>query len=524
MVQALIKLSQGATEGDDGEALMGDLSDDVVVENSENSGIGSWEIQILETPYGSATAKGILAQANSSTPLGSFAPDALGGCYRIQLRCWPQTNRAGKVDTDIRCFGSLGENGLCAPPAQIWPEPLPDPRTGRAGAKPNECNFAGQDDGWAGDGEDGLLRHAIRLIRLASFTHLFGSGSHGPLVASSGTTVLTRDTYYSAITLTGTAKIQTNNFKLRCSGKTSMKGAGVEITTGANNGTNAAGATAGAAGALQPIGSLLGIANPGGAGAAGNSSTGTQAAAAALSTLTAAMGGVPGASATGASNTGTHGASPAKVTITIQLDMPQTWVTGFWTAYLASDTLKLPAGGGGGRGGGSGQTSGTAGTTSGGGGGGGCGGGMLDFATFELETDGTTPANAINAKSGNGGNGGNATTNGGSNAVGGGGGAAGGGGGTTRVLVGKRTGAPVTDLVAANGGQGGNGGNGAGTPTGALGGDAGGNGEGGEVLTSNLATGITSYLARSASTGVVAAANGVTGATATPAASHGITF
>jgi hypothetical protein len=352
-------------------------------------------------------------------------------------------------------------------------------------------------------------------------TDLFGSGSDTPIVASSGTTVLTRDTYPSAITLTGTAKIQTNNFRLRCSGKTSLKGAGVEITTGANNGGNAAGASAGAGGVLQPLGSLLGIGNPGGAGANGNSSTGSQGAPGALTTIAAALGGSPGLNGTGASNTGTHGASNPAVTVTRQLAMPQDWANGQWTAYFGT-ALTLPAGGAGGVGGSSGQTSGTAGTTSGGGGGGGCGGGVLDFATYELETDGTTPAGAINAKAGDGGNGGNATTNGGSNAVGGGGGGPGGGGGTARVLIGKRTGTAVTKLVTCNGGKGGNGGNGAGTPIGALGGDAGGGGQAGEILVCNLATGVTTYLARGATTAVVAATPGVIGATAATVVNHGI--
>jgi hypothetical protein len=177
-VQALIKLTQDANVGGDGQALFGDLADDVVIENVVNTGIGSWEIQVLEVPFGSSVTKGVLAQANGSTPIGTLSPDVAGGMWRLMLTVWPQANKQGVSNRDIRCFGVLGSNGLCAPPPQIWPEPLPDPRTGRSGAKPNECNFGGDtaSDGYAGSGSDGLLRHAVRLIG--------AGGGSGTVVAS----------------------------------------------------------------------------------------------------------------------------------------------------------------------------------------------------------------------------------------------------------------------------------------------------------------------------------------------------
>lgn len=136
----------------------------VAIANVNPSGIGSWEIVVLERPYGSTTPLGTLASANSATPAGSVTPDVSGGCWRIQLNVWSGANRTGTPNTDIRNFGALGANGKLAPPPMIWPEPLPDPRSGRAGAKPNEMNFGGQDDGWAGSGNDGLLRHLIRTL------------------------------------------------------------------------------------------------------------------------------------------------------------------------------------------------------------------------------------------------------------------------------------------------------------------------------------------------------------------------
>jgi hypothetical protein len=189
MVTALLKFSQGATVGNDGEALKGNLSDDFLVANSDNTGVGSWEIQILEVPYGSSTPKGVLAQGNSATPAGTITPDALGGCYRIQLKVWPLANRQGQVDTDIRCIGLDGANGLCAPPPMVWPPCLPDPRSTLPGKKPNEMNFGGQDGGWSGQGADGLVRHAIRLIAAAG-----GGGVRlAQLVLASGGPVVSND-------------------------------------------------------------------------------------------------------------------------------------------------------------------------------------------------------------------------------------------------------------------------------------------------------------------------------------------
>lgn len=167
MATALIKLTQGVNVGD-GQALKGTTGTAVQVANSNNAGVGSWEILLLEVPYLSALVPGSLASGDGNTPLTSFNPDVVGGCYRLQLTVWPQASRQGTPDIDIRNFGVNGANGICPPPPQVWPLPLPDPRSGRAGAKPNEMNFSGQDDGWAGTGNDGLLRHALRILGFGS--------------------------------------------------------------------------------------------------------------------------------------------------------------------------------------------------------------------------------------------------------------------------------------------------------------------------------------------------------------------
>lgn len=169
---ALIRFKQGATIGGAGQALIALLADgEVEVSCVDTTGIGSWEIRMLEVPYGSAINRGIMSRSNSSAPVARFTPDVVGGCYRIMLRTWPRPNRAGAVSVDIRNVGLVAGNGSVVPPPQVWPAPLPHPNTGRSDARPNEMNFGGQRFGWYGNGNDGLVRHIIRTA---------GPGVQGP--------------------------------------------------------------------------------------------------------------------------------------------------------------------------------------------------------------------------------------------------------------------------------------------------------------------------------------------------------
>jgi hypothetical protein len=351
---------------------------------------------------------------------------------------------------------------------------------------------------------------------------LFGPGSDAPIEASAGTIVLTRDTYPSRIRLTGTAKIETRNYRLRCSGDTDITEAGVDaITPGYTNGGTTLNTTAGVGGAAQPSSNSLiggGAASNGGSG---NSGTGTFGSAPAVGTLAVGFGGVGAQGGGVILANGNHNAPPGPGVITLLLDLPQ--ALGIPLAYNNAGPITFGRGGLGGWGGGTGETSSTVGTTARGGGGGGGPGGVLDFATRTLTTGPNTPAGCINARGGDGGLGGSASTNGSQSSVGGSSGGGGGGGGAVFLVVGRRIGPTVPKLVNANGGRGGNGGNGAGTPVGALGGSAGGSGQSGQITAIEIASDTTTYVPRGSLTAPIESTS-ITGATSIPVVDNGIDF
>jgi hypothetical protein len=166
---ALIKFTQGATIGADGQALFGVLTTAVNVANVSNTGVASWEIEVLYSPPGSAVAVGTLAFSNNgATPAASFVPDVRGP-YRLRLRVWAGLNRTGDpTDVDIRVFSVKETNGLARPAPQLWPRSLPPLLSGEFGAKPDEHNFAGQGSGYAGTGADGQLDTLLRFASLGA--------------------------------------------------------------------------------------------------------------------------------------------------------------------------------------------------------------------------------------------------------------------------------------------------------------------------------------------------------------------
>lgn len=183
---ALIQLTQGGNVGTAGQALFGSTGTQVDITNNVNTSILSWQIDILYVPPGSSISTGTLAFSdNGSTPAGSFTPD-LRGPYRLQLKVWDSINRPGNpTDTDIRNFGIKEVNGIYRPAPEIWPRPLPPTASGLLGNKPDENNFAGQPNGWSGDGSDGLLDTALqridKAVRIAAGTQ---TGSTGAIVLS----------------------------------------------------------------------------------------------------------------------------------------------------------------------------------------------------------------------------------------------------------------------------------------------------------------------------------------------------
>lgn len=251
---------------------------------------------------------------------------------------------------------------------------------------------------------------------------LFGNGADGAFSASSGTTSLARDQYYSSITLTGTAVLQTSGFRVYCSGTASV-GSGTVLGRKAN-----AGANSGGAGGATAAGTIGGSGSAGGAGgtAAGTSSSN-------------ASGSVGGTGGTG--GTGTGGAGAAAGTLSIPnasqggLEFFNS-IKGF-NDMIIPHTTTLHVGGVGGGGGGGDGTS---------GGGGGAGGALTWVAAFTL-----TGAGTIRAAGGDGG----------SPAAGNrGGGGAGGGGAIFVLSTNDTTGTSLTFDVS-----GGTGGTGSGTGT-----------------------------------------------------------
>lgn len=154
--------------GGNGEAFFAVVGGgNLVINNSNNANVLSWQLDLLYADPASALVAGDdFAHNNNSAVVAATAlVDVPGGC-RWRLKVWSNLNRVGAPDdVDIRVSGVKEANGLFAPPPQIWPRPLPPVQSGEAGAKPNELNFGGQPDGWAGDGStDGLMNQAVREI------------------------------------------------------------------------------------------------------------------------------------------------------------------------------------------------------------------------------------------------------------------------------------------------------------------------------------------------------------------------
>ena len=160
---ALLKFVQGATIGGDGRALVGVIGSSVTISNVNNTGVQSWQIDLVYADPTSALVVSTPYASNdsSSTPSATFTPDVRRS-YRWMLKVWSVANRVGQPDSiDIRQFGVRELNGALIAAPMIWPLPLPDPRTGEPTAKPLELNYDGQLDGWHGTGSDGFMNQLL---------------------------------------------------------------------------------------------------------------------------------------------------------------------------------------------------------------------------------------------------------------------------------------------------------------------------------------------------------------------------
>lgn len=337
---------------------------------------------------------------------------------------------------------------------------------------------------------------AAFTAHLASF---FGSGSDGNLTASSGTTTLSKPTYYDTVTLTGTAQIDTAGYPLyiktfnaqNAPARAIFRKGGDAVAASTSGGTVVDTISLGGGGA----------ASQGGGG--GTVNTNGTTAGSYPSTLAIGNGGTGGGGGTGGTSSAgkTGGAGRAGTFPTARRPQQGLERMPVIPTNTAGTTFQVicggQGGGGGGGGGGSALNSGVS------GGGGGSGGAVLEVWIGTLITGASTPAALIDSYGGAGSTIGGGAANGSAGGAGGGGG----GGGVARIFIGKRTGSAIANLVCARGGAGGSGGPGEGAGTAGGGGMAGG---GGEVLAIVLTTGSVQYQAReSAGVAAVGATGGV---------------
>lgn len=274
--------------------------------------------------------------------------------------------------------------------------------------------------------------------------HIFGAGTDGVVALTSGITTLTRTMYYDSLTMSGTASIIPNGFKVFVKNTLTLSGS-AQISSNGTNGTSAIGNALGAGG-IAINGFEYGASQAGGSGAA----------VAADAASLASINGYGGSGGNGGSGGGNTPAATGGLLVyypehTIRMDH-----------YLIASFYKGAGGGGAGGNGGAQPLFATAGA----GGGGGAGGGVVMVFSKNLNN---TSSLGFTAKGGNGGNGGNASGGNG----GGGGGAGGGGGGFLYLITYDIT---SNTNFSVSGGLGGTAGTGTGTGVAGVSGSVGSNG------------------------------------------------
>jgi hypothetical protein len=280
---------------------------------------------------------------------------------------------------------------------------------------------------------------------------LYGDGSDGSATIS-GATPLSKNMYYSDLTLNAGAAITSNGYVIHVQNTLTISSApAASITYNGNAGGNAAANAGGAAGAAQAAtylpGPQRGVAGPNGTG----SSSGSATTPAAVAYTHGGMGGRSMAGGNGSSGNG--GAETVANTPKQQIFLPNMNHEVNWAFNTAGFAGGAGVGG----------SSGGAGSFNPGGGGGASGnsGGMIMIFARIIARGANATAGIIQAIGGAGGNGGNATGGNGGGGAGGGGG----GGGSILIVCDQRTGASIADAVDASGGNGGNGGDLTGTGT-----------------------------------------------------------
>jgi hypothetical protein len=333
----------------------------------------------------------------------------------------------------------------------------------------------------------------------------FGGGFDGDVTITSAVSIV-RDMYYNNLTISGVGAINASGYRIFVAGTLTVSGSVTagKINRNGNSGANATTQSGGGAAGGQ-VARFFGGSTGSQAGGAGGSAGLAGANAATNSGNTGNLGGDPGQSGNGgAGASAAGGVSVAPSLIAAGDTVINNRYSDFF--YRAAAVVTGGAGGQGGSGGGGG-------TGNGGGGGGGGGGGTIVWVaarTLDISAASGVILAALGGPAGNG-----ATLALGSGG-GGGGGGAGGGGGYCFFAYKNLIGGPLASFIDVSGGRGGNGGNGG---TGAIGGEGGGSGAGGTATIINVATGVTTQLARGTSNPKTSP-SGQTGGTGATAPTH----
>lgn len=290
---------------------------------------------------------------------------------------------------------------------------------------------------------------------------IFGTGADGALSISSGTTTLTRDMHYTNVTISGTAILNPNGFRIYGTGIldiTSASAGSIRIPT--VNGLNGSGATAGLGAGAVALGTVPWHAGNGGTGATGGTGVGPASVAIANAGIVFTLGGSGGVGGTGGAGVSAGGLGGTVGTNGANFILSTPTLPVFFGATCWAGAVQ-PSGGGAGGGDGT--------NLGGGGAGGGTCNSMLYIAFNIINRGGSTAVGCFNAKGSNGGIGGTAPTGN----CGGGGGGGGAGGGSVYIVCNALTGSTATNAIDVSGGTGGLGGNGIGTGIGGTGGKGG---------------------------------------------------